>query len=269
MLTGSALLALLLVVLFFILSSSLSSSFGATSISTVTMQTTEDENKDRSAGSILPLCTDPQHLGDQYGGWTICNGKNVTGGLVYTIGIGKNIEWDKAMISKFQTVHHGWDPTPSAKEFFEKQAPPQGFTFHPEGLGVKDGQVTVKLPVGNIDSYTIMNYDAETQNGKVVSISVLTLESMLRKNGHEKIDVLKIDAEGIEFDVIADWARRGYHPPAKEILVEFHERYFTSSNTPGGTDPTHLIPTAITQMNNLGFELLFKNHWEYTFVRRD
>lgn len=72
------------------------------------------------------LCASPEHLGDDYGGWTICDGAAISGQLVYTIGVGRNIEWDKAMISKFGTQHHGWDPTPSAKGFFEKNPPPPG-----------------------------------------------------------------------------------------------------------------------------------------------
>lgn len=119
--------------------------------------------------------------------------------------------------------------------------------------------------MGNIDSYTILKYDKETQDGKVVSIPVLTLDSMLRKNGHleRELAVLKIDVEGVEFDVIADWARRSYQPPAKQILFEFHERYFKAPES------KTLVPTAVAQMSNLGFELLFKDHWEFTFFRRD
>lgn len=215
------------------------------------------------------LCANPQKLGDDYGGWTICNADNVQGGLVYTIGIGRNIEWDKAMISRFHTVHHGWDPTPSAKGFFEDKAPPPGFHFHQYGLGVADGNVTVKLPVGNKDSYTIMKYGAQAQDGTIVSIPVLTIKSMLTMLGHERIAILKIDCEGVEFATIAEWARTGYRPPAKQILIEFHERYFTSDTAPGGVSPRMLVPTAIEQMKGLGFEMLHKHHWEYTFVQRD
>lgn len=219
-------------------------------------------------------CDRPEYLGDDYGGWTICtNGGSVAGGLVYTIGIGKNIEWDKAMISKFGTRHHGFDPTPSAAEFFAKKPPPTGFVFHTQGLGVEDGEVQLKLPVGNIDSYTILGYKAKTQAGeggkdKVITIPVLTVESMLKQNNHTELAVLKIDVEGIEFAVIADWAARGYSPPANQVLFEFHKRYFTNETTPGGISPNLLVPRAIKQLSSVGFELMHQQQWEYAFVRR-
>lgn len=126
---------------------------------------------------------------------------------------------------------------------------------------------------GNIDSYSIMGYNAETQKDgagkeKVITIPVLTVASMLRENNHTELAVLKIDVEGIEFAVIADWAARRYSPPAKQVLFEFHRRYFTKETTPGNVNPATLVPTAIKQMRSVGFELLHKEQWEYTFVRR-
>lgn len=93
-------------------------------------------------------CVRKEFLGDlEYGGWTICYPKNGLGGaVVFTIGVGRNILWDEEVIRKYRTVHHGWDPTPTAKDFFSKKAPPQGFIFHKLGLGVKDGTTSVKLP---------------------------------------------------------------------------------------------------------------------------
>jgi FkbM family methyltransferase len=188
---------------------------------------------------------------------------------VYTIGVGRNIEWDKAMIAKFGTVHHGWDPTPSARGFFEAKPPPKGFVFHEYGLAVDDGNMTMKLPVGNKDSYTALGYAPEAQDGTEVSMPVLRLESMLKIGGHDELVVLKIDVEGAEFAVIADWAKRAWRPPARQVLFEFHERYFTKESAPGGVAPKELVPTAVRQMRGLGFELLFKDHWEYTFVRSE
>lgn len=241
----------------------LGAAFLFSSHSTWTASTTSLHTTSSPKSHPSPACPNPTHLGDEYGGWKICDGASLAGGLVYTIGVGKNIEWDKAMISRFKTKHHGWDPTPSARDFFAAKAPPPHFTFHPEGLGVRDGFVDVKLPVGNIDSYTIMKYDKATQEDKVVSIPVLSLDSMLKKNGHTDLAVLKIDVEGVEFEVIADWARREYRPPAKQILFEFHQRYFKAP------EAKTLVPTAISQMASLGFELLITDHSEFTFVRRD
>lgn len=188
-------------------------------------------------------------LGDQYGGWTIrVPDTPLNGTIVYTIGVGRNIEWDKEMISTFSTVHHGWDPTPSSLDFFSKQPPPNGFYFHQYGLGVADGNVTVKLPEGNKDSFTIMEHGEPAQAGTVIDIPVLTLPSMMKMLGHQFLSILKIDIEGAEFAVIDKWAREKYRIPADQVLVEFHERYFTNAKA------NSLVPEAVKKMASLGFK---------------
>ncbi len=193
-------------------------------------------------------CSQKRFLGDAYGGWTICMPEeSLHGAVVYTIGVGRNIEWDKEMIRTFGTVHHGWDPTPTAADFFSKRGPPPGFTFHKYGLGERDGQVTVKLPEGNHDSYTIMGYGRKAQRGRVTKIEVRTVKSMLRMLGHSRIAILKIDIEGAEFGVIREWARSSYRPPVDQILIEFHERYFDAGKR------RLMVPQAIQDMRKIGF----------------
>lgn len=196
-------------------------------------------------------CSQKRFLGDLYGGWTICDpdGDALRGGIVYTVGVGRNIEWDKAMISRYNTQHHGWDPTPRAVDFARTTSLPKGFVFHPFGLGVDDGSVTVKLPEGNTDSFTVMSYKAPAQRGTVLTIPVLTIESMMRIQGHDHLAILKIDIEGAEFNVIRKWAREHYNLRADQVLIEFHERYFNDKS---------LLPTAIAQMSELGFEVFHR-----------
>jgi FkbM family methyltransferase len=202
--------------------------------------------------SLRALCANPQRLGDAYGGWTICvpAGYSLNGSLVYSVGIGRNIAWDEAMIAKYGTVHHGFDPTPTAIDFFRKRPPPSGFVFHKYGLGVVDGKVNVKLPVGNNDSYTSLKYGALAKPGTVTAIDVLKLDSMLAMLGHKEIEILKADIEGAEFDVISDWASRKYRPPVRQVLIEFHDRYFR--------DGPAKLRQAVREMEGIGFVLLHK-----------
>lgn len=154
------------------------------------------------------------------------------------------------MIEKYGTVHHGWDPTPTAEDFFTKRPPPKGFTFHKYGLGTSDGNITLKLPKGNQDSYTVMEYHQKAKPGTVTSVQMLSLDSMLRRAKHSKLAILKIDIEGAEFDVIDDWNAKNYSIPADQVLVEFHQRYFKGKGD--------LVDNAIGYMRNLGFNLVHK-----------
>ena len=208
-------------------------------------------------------CLRKRFLGDSYGGWMICEPDTpgaFRGALVYTIGVGRNIEWDKAMIREYGTVHHGWDPTPRAVDFVRKTKLPENFHFHQFGLGSKDGTVTATLPVGNTDSYTISAYKhARAQEGKATEIPVLSLESMMTKENHDQLAILKIDIEGAEFDVIRTWVENNYNVRADQVLIEFHERYFKSNK--------ELVPQAVAQMRQLGFEVFHRAKLEISFVR--
>lgn len=81
--------------------------------------------------------------------------------------------------SRSCTVHHGSDPTPTALDFVEKKGAPDGFFFHPIGLSATDGNLTLKLPTGNQDSYTVMEFQKKAQEGTVVTVPVLSVNSML------------------------------------------------------------------------------------------
>lgn len=215
-----------------------------------------------SNGSASP-CGRKHFLGDRYGGWMICepaNTQDFRDAIVYTVGVGNNIEWDKAMMDYYGTVHHGWDPTPVAVEFIRRKPPPRNFHFHKFGLSSKDGNVKATLPVGNIASYTTSAYEhAKPQKGKEAQVPVLCLQSMLKMLNHRQISILKIDIEGAEFDVIRDWALNKYQVPADQILVEFHERYFKSRKS--------LVTRAINQMKTISFQVFHRTKHEISFIR--
>lgn len=211
-------------------------------------------------------CANPIRLGDDYGGWQLCRPKNdsLQGKIVYTVGIGRNIKWDVAMIEKYGTVHHGWDPTPTASDFFSKFPVPAGFTFHKIGLGANDGNLTLKLPEGNMDSYTVMSYRKDAKEGTVITVPIFTVESMMRSLKHDHLAILKVDIEGAEFDVINEWEKSSLNISVDQVLIEFHERYF--SHEPGYQSK---VKGAILQMSHLGFDLIIRTNLECTFARRD
>lgn len=200
-------------------------------------------------------CSDFIKFGDNYGGWTICRPMNssfhmLQGAIVYSVGIGRNIQWDEGMLQFFGTVHHGWDPTPTASDYFSKRSVPERFYFHRYGLAATDGQVILKLPFGNKDSYTVMEHRANAQTGTITSLPMLSLKSMMRTLGHSWLAILKMDIEGAEFDVIDSWYTSGFEIPADQVLVEFHDRYFKHQQ-----DYKRKVPDAIRKMSRMNFTL--------------
>ena len=65
------------------------------------------------------------------------------------------------------------------------------------------------------------------------------------------LDVLKIDIEGAEFDVIPSWCKADFHPRAKQILIEFHDRLFI-----GGARKRNVVYSCLREMS---YELVYEN----------
>lgn len=91
------------------------------------------------------------------------------------------------------------------------------------------------------------------------------LQTLMRSLGHEHLDVLKMDIEGVEFPIIADWARENWSPPVCQLLVEFHQRLESSSSGREG-----IYQQALADLHNLGFTLVYSVQCEpakhHTFV---
>ncbi len=56
-----------------------------------------------------------------------------------------------------------------------------------------------------------------------VVVECLTIPSLMARLGHSKLDLLKIDIEGSEYEVIPQMLQRGIVPT--QLLVEFHHRF--------------------------------------------
>jgi hypothetical protein len=52
-------------------------------------------------------------------------------------------------------------------------------------------------------------------------VRCLDLATLMKQNGHEHLDLLKVDIEGAEYGVIDQILDRGI--PVRQILVEFHD----------------------------------------------
>jgi len=219
--------------------------------------TTETLPTDRSMGDL----------------WTVCTPRSFAQRppLVYTVGVGRNVNWDAAMIERFNSIHHGWDPTPRSVSWFtgSPEKFPRNFFFHPYGLAPTDGNLQVELPSGNTDSFvqsTIADsMPANRGSRNKTTIPVLSLKSMMWMLGHSdrRLDILKIDIEGAELDLVQAWVAQRWQPPADQILLEEHARYFP------GAKGENFLRDLREAFDRLGFAQFHKRDREYVFVRKE
>jgi len=125
--------------------------------------------------------------------------------VVYSIGIANNWLFDDLMLSKGCHVF-SFDPTMSG----DHKRHPERHTFEPIGIGA-----ATKLETRG---------GASTANyGGRARYRVETLADMMARHGHDAVTVLRMDVEGAEWDVLAEWLESGaLLRIVDQLLLEIH-----------------------------------------------
>ncbi len=163
--------------------------------------------------------------GNRFVDWTFCPDTLDQDSVIYSYGVGEDVSFDLELISQFKLQVHAFDPSPRSIEWVAGQELPVDFHFHPFGLAAKDGEITFSEP--SEEGVHSLKITSEKDGGKTGSrthsLPVQRLVTTLQKLGHERIDILKMDIEGAEYDVIGDLISAPV--PISQVLIEFHHRF--------------------------------------------
>ena len=160
--------------------------------------------------------------GSDYGGWNIVTTNIDNHSIVYSFGVGEDATFDTALIEKFGLTVHAFDPTPKSIEWVKSQGFSNHFVMHEYGIAAFDGTVSFNPPENpNHISHTLLDRPATKE--QAISVQVKQISTIMEELGHERIDILKMDIEGAEYDVIDDISQSDIRP--QQILVEFHHRF--------------------------------------------
>jgi hypothetical protein len=190
-----------------------------------------------------------RRLGSDYGGWSVVLDLLSPHSVIYSFGLGQDISWDLELIKASGAHVHGFDNTPRSNRFFDtgkaaRQAERQGmlseytdkFHRHKVLLCPRDGNLTLALPVGHRSSYaTLDGLSMGVKPGTQWIAPCSSVGTLLQQLGHgSRLDVLKLDVEGGEFDYFDALLRTPHgmaaavppvrRLPACTLLIEFHSR---------------------------------------------
>lgn len=163
---------------------------------------------------------------ESYPGWVIVPELIKQDDIVYAIGICDDIGFELAIIARQKVQVFAFDPTPYSVEWIKKQTLPAEFNFNPWAVSDKDGTFYFYPRIKRDGKKSKVMYTFHQQveaRDDGISVEAWTIESMAKKLGHEKIDLLKIDVEGAEYDVIDSIVASALRP--KLLLIEFHHRF--------------------------------------------
>lgn len=141
-------------------------------------------------------------LGSAYGGWAVPENYLHAESIVYTVGVGEDITFDLALAKTYGCKVFAFDPTPIAVQFMSKIQLPDEMTFVPIGLSSKDGREKFYTPqIAGFDSFSQV-IDPNEGKSSEIFCEVLTLKSIMERFRHRRVDLVKMDIEGFEYDVI-------------------------------------------------------------------
>jgi FkbM family methyltransferase len=195
-------------------------------------------------------------LGSGYGFWVVPETLLGTDSCCYLAGIGRDITFDLALIARFGCVVHAFDPVPEAQEYARGATRHEPrFVLHPLGLWSSDTVLPLHRPA--VDGH--ISHSATDLHGtaRAFDAQFRSVDSLMRELGHDAIDLLKVSAEGSEYEVLRDVVGKRLAP--RVICVEF------AQPAPAGapeamlehlqTHAYHLVDASITPWS-----------WRVTFV---
>jgi FkbM family methyltransferase len=202
----------------------------------------------------LPLvaCPNLVRLGSAYGGWTIPADLIRSDSVCYSGGIGTDVSFDLELIRRYRCAVHAFDPTPSSVDYVQTAGLPAEFRFFPYALCRLDGERTFHFYNARDGSYSINL----SRTGDSFVAQCRSVRSVMQEFGHARLDLLKLDIEGAEYEVIDSLLTDGID--VSVLCVEFHR--------------TPLIRRMVRSARRLqegGFVPVALSYFDVTFMKSD
>ena len=209
---------------------------------------------------IEPVPCDSATLYGGDHGWVIDESSIDSESIIYSVGVGSNIDFDLELIDSLGVTIHAFDPTPRSVEWVKEQNLSNKFIFHPVGLAAENGFMNFYPPAKSSSTH-FSPVDRYGNTDNEIKAPVKDIDTMASELGHKKIDLLKMDIEGAEYEVIK--ALPDSEVIINQILIEFHHMYKSISFSQ--------TVEAINTLKNLGFEIfdISQRTYEFSFKKRE
>jgi len=180
----------------------------------------------RLTGKELRLKTEIDVPVIKDGGWWYSANGLGENSIVYSLGVGDEVDFDLAVIKRFGAEVFAFDPTPNSIDLLDSSKLPEQFHFHPWAVMATDGSLKfyprLKKDGSRSDVMFTMIPEEETK-ADVIEVPAYSLTTITGKLGHNRIDLLKMDIEGAEYEVLEGLLHSPVLPA--QLLVEFHHRF--------------------------------------------
>lgn len=188
--------------------------------------------------------------------------------IVYSFGIGESISFEESLSNKFNCKVFCYDPTSLAVNFMRKKSYNNNLIiFKNYGIWNKDEKVKF---------FRQNEYDSKGTGGSITNLfksetydllQCYKLKTLLDKNSHNKIDILKLDIEGANLEVLKDIIRDKIYP--KQIVAEFEFSEDDKINLEEFNEWSRKLKELIVSFKSLGYKcynLPRYSHYPYSTI---
>jgi FkbM family methyltransferase len=202
--------------------------------------------------------TETEFHGSSYGGWAIKANCLNSESSVFSVGVGEDVSFDLSLISKYGCEVIALDPTERSQQWVAENVPDRRFVFHKIALAATDGTLELFPPSKTAHVSASCRLSSHTLTTPY-AVPCMRLTTLMRERGVTRIDVLKMDIEGAEYDVIRDIVQSGVAQSIDQLLVEFHHHFssFSIRDTLDAVEQLRSNGFQIAWVSEVGHEALF------------
>jgi FkbM family methyltransferase len=174
---------------------------------------------------LKPVVTcNKKWYGSVYGGFYINPDLLSENSVIYSFGIGTDITFDLKCIIKHRVNVYGFDPTPKSIDWVKSRDIHPNFHFYEFGISNETGFQEFYLPDRPKGVSGSMIANPIVSEKLKIKVAMKSFEDLAEQLGHKKIDVIKMDIEGSEYDVIDSIINSTII--VNQYLLEFHDRFY-------------------------------------------
>lgn len=165
-------------------------------------------------------------IGSDYGGFFLRLSR-VKDPIVLDVGVGKDLSFSEGICKINSGAEiYAIDPTLESKAWFDQSsyASCDNFRFYPYALSDNSGIKDFYAPEDESFVSHSLILSSNFSSKKKYSVRCVTINELIEILGLNRIDVLKLDIEGSEYNVLNSIESWDLKP--KQICVEFHDRFF-------------------------------------------
>lgn len=171
----------------------------------------------------LDLKTELEFHGNNYCGWKIPRRAVHADSVVVDVGLGENVSFSKSLIDRYGCTVHGFDPTPRAIRYVNNLAYDKMIVYD-HCLGASAGRAKFYLP-NNRNHVSGSLAKVDHVGIDEIDVELVTIKNIFEILKIDRIDLLKLDIEGSEYEVIASDSFRTCAPRIGLLCIEFHHRW--------------------------------------------